>query len=214
MKVNIKQTVEQGRLSVQCELHCIVLKKTALSVLKLGNLKGMQTCDWTSGPAGWQLNLTSCKTGDINISKQTDGKCSFDHIVIFVRPEKTLSPWPCYRFHSRKGTAVWFLSLTPPVHVASFLGGWGTKVIKNTAFPSATHGAFLALYFYFVLFFLWRCMLSSFLAYEVTGETKILYQHVCQLSTTPSVFPDKALLHHRSRILAKRGQFQLMSLKK
>lgn len=143
--MNIRQTTEQEILIIRYEHHRIVLH--ALGVLNLGHLKGMQSCDWTSGPAGWQLNLTSCKTGDINISKQTDGKCSFDHIVIFVRPEKTLSPWPCYRFASRKGTTVCFLPLTPLCVWYHCWAVGGPRLLKTQPFH-LLHMVFLAPFFF------------------------------------------------------------------
>lgn len=100
-----------------------------------------------------------------------------------------LSPWPCYRFDNRVGTTVWRCSLTRWC-LASLLGSWGSEVIKNTVFPSATPWRVSGL-----LSLLWRCRLSGFPPYEVSRDKiKILYQHVCHLSTIPSVFSDKTCL--------------------
>lgn len=54
---------------------------------------------------------------------------------------------------------------------------------------------------------LWRCMLSSFPRCEAIGDkTKIRYQHVCQLSTIPSVCTDKSRLTSLPRYFFHQAQ--------
>lgn len=115
-------------------------------------------------------------------------KSPFYRINIFVTLEKILSSLPPYRCESQEGTTAWFPALAP-LCLASLPGHGGTEVIKNTASPSVRAWCVSG------LLSLWRCRLSGFPAYEVIGDkTKIRYQHVCQLSTIPSVFPDKTRL--------------------
>lgn len=115
-------------------------------------------------------------------------KCSSLHIGIFIALEKMLSHLLPYRCESQRGTTVQRPSLAP-LCLASLLGHGGTEVIKNTASPSAGARCVSG------LLSLWRCRLSGFPPYEVIADkTKIRYQHVCQLSTIPSVFPDKTRL--------------------
>lgn len=102
--------------------------------------------------------------------------------------DKMVSPSPSYRCESQEGTIVWCPSLAR-LFLASFLGRSGAEVIKNTASSSVSTLCVSGLLSF------WKCRLSGFTPCEVIGDkTKIRYQLVCQLSTFPSVFPDKTRL--------------------
>lgn len=104
-----------------------------------------------------------------------------------------LSPLPPYRCESQEGTTAWRPSLAP-LCLASSPGRGGTEVIKNTASPSVQR---TVCFWPFVALKMQAC--QAFPPYEVIGDkTKIRYQHVCQLSTIPSVFPDKTRLASRA----------------
>lgn len=154
-------------------------------------LKGMQTF-WFDI---WLLHLNLFSQKEEALTFQSTQKeqipqvkCPSYHITIFVMLEKTLSPPLPYRCASQKATAVQYPPLTP-LCLASSPGHSGTEVIKNTASPSVGTPRVSG------LLSLWRCRLSGFPPYEVSRDkTKIRYQLVCQLSTIPSVFPDKTRL--------------------
>ena len=172
------------------ELQCIALGNSAFNCVQIKKPQRNANI-WPN--ICYIFNLTTCK-GDINISKQIQ-KSKFRNTrapptlsPFSIMLEKMLSPLPPHRCESQEGTTVWCPSLAP-LCLASSPGRGGTEVIKNTASPSVWAWCVSG------LLSLWRCRLSGFPPYEVTGDkTKIRYQHVCQLSTIPSVFPDKTRL--------------------
>ena len=115
-------------------------------------------------------------------------KSPFYHTAIFAKLEEMLSPLLSYRCASQEGMTVQGPSVAP-LCLASLLGHGGTEVIKNIASPSVRAWCVSG------LLLLLRFRLSGFPPHEVIEDkTKIRYQHVCQLSTIPSVFPDKTRL--------------------
>lgn len=172
------------------ELHCIARRDGAFHCAQIKKPQRNVNL-W---PDIWLLhfNLTTCK-GDINISKQTKRANSTTQMPFlpychFYNAGNDVITFAAYRCESQEGTTVWCPSLAP-LGRASLPGRGGTEVIKNTASPSVWARCVSG------LLSLWRCRLSGFPPYEVIGDkTKIRYQHVCQLSTIPSVFPDKTRL--------------------